>query len=124
MSNFHTFGRPCYVLDHQLQSGNGVVLKWEPRACMGIYVGRSPSHASNVALIFNLRTGHISPQFHIVFDDDFTMVQYLRTGTVPSHWADLVHSSATIQMYTERQVGTWQSIPDIEIEQGDFSGKN
>jgi hypothetical protein len=27
-------------------------------------------------------------------------------------------------MYTEWQVGTWQSILDIEIEQGDFSGKN
>ena len=38
---------------------------------MGIYVGRSPSHASNVALILNPRTGHVSPQFHVVFDDDF-----------------------------------------------------
>jgi hypothetical protein len=89
---------------------------------MGIYFGGSPSHASNVALILNPRTGHVSPQFHIVFNDDFTAVQYLCTGTVPSHWVDLVRSSATIQMYTEWQVGTWQSIPDIEIEQGDFSG--
>ncbi len=91
---------------------------------MGIYVGCSPSHDSNVALILNPRTGHVSPQLHVVFDDDFTTVQYLCTGTVPSHWADLVRSSATIQMYTEQQVGTWQSIPNIEIEQGDFSGKN
>jgi hypothetical protein len=91
VSNFHTFGCPCYVLDHRLQSGNGAVLKWEPHAQMGICVGQSPSHASNVALIFNLRTGHISPQFHIVFDDDFTTVKYLCTGTVPPHWADLVY---------------------------------
>jgi hypothetical protein len=91
---------------------------------MGIYVGRSPSHASNVALILNQRTGHISPQFHFVFDDDFTKVQYLCFGMVPPHWADLVYSSATIQMYTEKQVGTWQSIPNLEIEKGDFSGKN
>jgi len=90
---------------------------------MGIYVGRSPSHASNVALILNPRTGHVSPQFHIVFNDDFTTVPYLRTGTVPPHWADLVRSSATIQMYTEKQIGTWQSIPDMETEKGDFSGK-
>jgi hypothetical protein len=27
-------------------------------------------------------------------------------------------------MYTEKQVGTWQSIPDLETKQGDFSGKN
>ena len=50
-SNFHTFGCPCYILDHWLQSGTGKIPKWEPRARMGIYVGRSPSHASNVALI-------------------------------------------------------------------------
>ena len=43
---------------------------------------------------------------------------------VPPHWADLVHSSATIQMCTKKQVGTWQSIPNLEIEKGDFSGKN
>ncbi len=124
MSNFHTFGCSCYVLDHRLLSGIGKVPKWKPHARMGIYVGRSPSHASNVALILNPRTGHVSPQFHVVFDDDFTTVQYLCTGMVPSHRVNLVRSSATIQMYTEQQVGTWQSIPDIETEQGDFSGKN
>jgi hypothetical protein len=52
-SNFHIFGCPCYVLDHRLQSGTGKCPKWEPRVQMGIYVGRSPSHASNVALILN-----------------------------------------------------------------------
>jgi hypothetical protein len=35
VSNFHTFGCPCYVLDHCLQSGNSMVPKWEPRAQMG-----------------------------------------------------------------------------------------
>jgi hypothetical protein len=69
-------------------------------------------------------TGHVSPQFDVVFDDDFTTVQYLCTGTVSPHWADLVHSSAMIRMYTEKQVGTWQSIPNLEIEKGNFSGKN
>jgi hypothetical protein len=81
---------------------------------MGIYVGRSPSHASNVALVLNPKTGHVSPQFHVVFDGDFTTVPYLRSTTVPPHWAELVHSSATIEMYTEKQIGTWQSIPDTK----------
>jgi hypothetical protein len=124
MSDFHTFGCPCYVLDHRLQSETGMIPKWEPRARMGIYVGCSPAHASNVALILNPRTGHVSPQFHIVFDDDFTTVQYLWKTTVPPHWADLVRSLATFQTYTERQVGTWQSLPEIEREEGTFSGKD
>jgi hypothetical protein len=62
-----------------------MIPKWEPHARMGIYVGRSPAHASNVALILDPRTGHVSPQFHAVFNDDFTMVQYLWTTTVPPH---------------------------------------
>ncbi len=101
-----------------------MIPNWEPRARMGIYVGCSPAHASNVVLILNPRTGHVSPQFHVVFDDDFTMVQYFWTTTVPLHWADLVCSLATIQTYTECQVGTWQSLPEIEREEGNFSGKD
>ena len=83
---------------------------------MGIYVGCSTSHAFNIALILS--------QFHVVFDDDFTTVPYLCTGTVPPHWADLVRSSTTIQMYTEKQVGTWQSILNLEIKKEDLSSKN
>ena len=61
VSNFHTFGSPCYILDQQLQCGSSMIPKWEPRARMGIYVGRSPLHASNVALVLNPRTGHVLP---------------------------------------------------------------
>jgi hypothetical protein len=39
LSNFYTFGCPCYVLDHHIQSRNGTMPKWEPRAQMGIYIG-------------------------------------------------------------------------------------
>ena len=109
VTDFHTFGCPCYVLDHRLQSGIGQIPKWEPRSWMGIYVGCSPSHASNVGLILNPRMGHISPQFHIVYDDDFTMIPYLCTASVPPHWAKLVESSAQIELYTEKQVDTWHN---------------
>ena len=40
----------------------------------------SPNHASSVALVLNLATGHVTPQFHVTFDDDFSIVQYLRSG--------------------------------------------
>ena len=121
VANFHVFGCPCYVLDHRLQSGQSMVPKWEPRARMGIYVGRSPAHASNVGLILNPRTGHVSPQFHVVYDDNFTTVPYLRTGTVPPHWADLVRESSDLRQ-VDSQKGTWQSLSiDDPISEGDFS---
>ncbi|KAL7464723.1 hypothetical protein ACHAXS_005078 [Conticribra weissflogii] len=68
----HTWGCPCFVLDSRLQTNPNGIPKWEPRARLGIYVGRSQHHAGNVALVLNPKTGLVSPQFHVVFDDDFT----------------------------------------------------
>ncbi len=42
---------------------------------------------------------------------------------MPPHWVELVTSLAAIPIYTEKQVGTWQPIPDIQMDDGDFSGK-
>ena len=109
VKSFHTFGSPCYVLDNRLQSGLSMVPKWDRRARMGIYVGRSPAHASNIALVLNPRTGHVSPQFHVVYDDDFTTVPYLRTGQVPPHWAKLVSQSAEL-VVTGNSSPSWESL--------------
>ena len=67
----HTWGCPVYVLDAGLQSSFSQIPKWQPRSRVGVYVGHSPSHTGSVALVLHPSTGHISPQFHVVFDDDF-----------------------------------------------------
>jgi hypothetical protein len=121
LSNFHAFGCPCYILDHQLQSGTGKIPKWETWAWIGIYVGCLPSHAANVGLILNPCTGLVLPQFHVVYDDDFTTVPYLRTATVPPHWAKFVCASLTIALYTESKVGTWRSLPELDVDPGVFA---
>ena len=41
---------------------------------MGQFVGFSEQHSSLVALVRNLETGHVSPQYHVVFDDKFETV--------------------------------------------------
>jgi hypothetical protein len=64
----HTFGSPVYVLDEKLQAGQSKP-KWEHRARIGVYLGPSPRHSRKVALVLNLQTGHISPQFHVQHDD-------------------------------------------------------
>jgi len=53
LRDFHTFGCPCYILDSCLQTDPKGVPKWDPRACLGIYLGQSPAHAGNVALVLN-----------------------------------------------------------------------
>ena len=80
LRHFHAFGCPTYVLDNTLQSGQGVP-KWKQHARLGVYLGPSPSHARMVALILNPRTGHVSPQFHVKFDDFFRP-----QGPVPPTW--------------------------------------
>ena len=94
VKSYHTLFCPVYVLDARLQSSGGAgPPKWEPRSRIGVYLGHSPFHAGNVALVWNSTTGRVSPQYHVVFDDDFTTVPYMEAGTLPPNWEDLVHHS-------------------------------
>ena len=63
----------------------------------------------------------MSPQFHVVYENDFTMVPYLRTAAVPPHWAELVEASSHLEVYTEWRAGTWQSLPELNVDPGDFT---
>ncbi len=40
-------------------------------------LGFSDLHSSQVPLVLNIATGHISPQFHVIFDDKFETVDSL-----------------------------------------------
>jgi hypothetical protein len=73
LSDFPTFGCPIFVLDSHLQQGNKIP-KWKLRSRQGTYLGPSPNHASSVPLVLNLQSGLVSPQYHVVFDDNFTTV--------------------------------------------------
>ena len=68
------FGCPVYVLDEKLQN-NKPHNKWENRARVGMYLGQSPIHNRNVALVLHRHTGHVSPQFHVRFDSSFHTLQ-------------------------------------------------
>ena len=64
--------------------------RWDERIRVDACLGRSKQHAANVALILNLQTGHVSPQHHVVFDDNFETVQSLRDGVEPTRCRWLV----------------------------------
>ncbi len=99
--DFHTWGFPVFVLDGRLQTNPKGVPKWEPRSRVGIYMGHSPAHAGSVAMVLNPTTGHILPQFHVVFDNTFSTVQYMRDQVVPPHWAELVRNSAELATHED-----------------------
>jgi hypothetical protein len=89
LKNEHPLFCPIYVLDKRLQSGLGGIPKWNPRSNAGVYLGHSPDHASNVALVLSLTTGLVSPQYHVIFDDTFSTVEFIRSKKEPSNWENL-----------------------------------
>ncbi len=72
----HVFGCPVYVLDALLQDGTKIP-KWNPWACLGFFLEFSDLHSSLVPLVLNVDMGHISPQFHVIFDNKFETVTSL-----------------------------------------------
>ena len=73
IGSFRPFGCPVYALSNQLAAGQSIP-KWYKRARVGVYLGQSPQHARSVALVLNVKTGLVSPQFHVAFDDMFETV--------------------------------------------------
>ena len=97
LKDLHVWGCPVYILDPKLQNGQKLP-RWQPRSRRGIFLGYSPVHSSSVPLVLNLDTGHISPQFHVVFDDDFTTVASRTSDeTPPAFWNEL-----DLNAYTHR----------------------
>jgi hypothetical protein len=86
VKTFHTMFYSCYILDSRLHNAGSIgQSKWEPRSNIRVYLEHSPFHAGSVALVYNPSTGHVSSQYHVVFDDDFTMLPYMEAGTIPPH---------------------------------------
>ena len=73
----HVWGCPVFVLEPKLQNDQKLP-KWNRRSRMGQFIGFSDEHSSLVANVRNLSTGHISPQYHLVFDDLFET--FIRQG--------------------------------------------
>jgi hypothetical protein len=105
----HTFGSPVYVLENKLQTGKSIP-KWNEKSRIGLYLGSSPRHSRNVALVLNLRTGHVSPQFHVLFDDLFETLRSSSANSVPSsQWQ--VQTGFTIGEKT-----THKPVPDTRAQ--------
>jgi hypothetical protein len=62
----HVWVCPVYVLEPKLQNWQKLP-KWNRRSRLGHFLGYSDKHSSLVANVQHLKTGFISPQFHVVF---------------------------------------------------------
>jgi hypothetical protein len=73
LKDLHPFGCPVYIAEKPIQDGHKMD-KWAERCHVGVYLHRSPYHASNVPLVLNTQTGLVSPQFHVIVDNRFDTV--------------------------------------------------
>ncbi len=67
------WGCPAYVLEPKLQNGQKLP-KWNRRSHLGQFLGYSDEHSSLVANIRHLKTGYVSPHYHVVYNDLFQTV--------------------------------------------------
>jgi hypothetical protein len=93
IDDFRVFGSPVFVLDKKLQDGDSLP-KWKARSWMGVYVGHSLAHSGNVPVIYNPQTTHITPQFHVVFDDQFSTVVSPSNTLTDQHLESLFYKSS------------------------------
>ena len=68
---------------------NKSIPKWTPWSRQAVYLGILTHHAGSVALVLNIKTGYISPQFHIVFDDVLTTIIERITNKLPWNWDNI-----------------------------------
>ena len=95
MRFLHTFGCPVFALNNSLASNNSIP-RWDPRACLGLNLGPSPTHARNVHMVLSLSTGLVSPQFHCRFNDFFETCKYgVSDGGLSSTWQRLAGFTRT-----------------------------
>jgi hypothetical protein len=87
-----------YVLDKRLQDGDSLP-KWKSRSWLGVYIGPSLVHAGNVPVVYNPITTHISPQFHVVFDDQFSSVGWASIS-LPASFYEKLFATASWEYQT------------------------
>ena len=73
LQHAHVWGCPVFVLDPCLQDGKKIP-KWNRHAQLAQFVGFSPKHSTLVANVRHLQTNHVSPQFHLIQDDNFETI--------------------------------------------------
>ena len=93
--HFVPFGCPTYVLKNELAQ-NKPHHKWNHRSRVGIYLGTSPQHGRNVALVLNRETGLVSPQFHVKYDRQFQTVRQDRFDSLWQQKSGLLSEKPSI----------------------------
>jgi hypothetical protein len=70
----HPLFCPVYVLGRRMQEGTSPH-KWTKRTTQKVYVGHLRHYSKSVPMVWDPKTKLVSPQFHVMFDDNFDTVK-------------------------------------------------
>jgi hypothetical protein len=70
----HPLFCPVYVIDRRMQEGTSPP-KWTKRTTQKVYVGHLHHYSKSIPMVWYPKTKLVSPQFHVMFDDNFDTVQ-------------------------------------------------
>jgi hypothetical protein len=73
-TDMHPLFCPVYVLDRRMQEGTSPP-KWKKRTTQNVYVGHLHHYSKSVPMVWDPKTKLVSPQFHVMFDDNFDTVK-------------------------------------------------
>ena len=71
--NLHVHGCPVCVLQKEIADGKKTP-QWKNRSTRGMCMGASDKHSGDVPLVLNPRTGKITPQWNVMFDNWFSTI--------------------------------------------------
>ena len=121
LSRARVWGSPAYVLDPKLQDGLKLP-KWKSRAQRGQFLGFSPHHSTTVGLLRNLKTGNVSPQYHVVIDEFFYTVPNLDFGLqventwFEERWEELLRVHRDFYLHDVLGPDEIQTLPPLDEE--------
>lgn len=53
-------------------------------------------HTGSVVLVLNSKTGHVSLQLHVVFDDNFSTVSHVQDEQIPPTWEHMCKNTTEL----------------------------
>ena len=122
LNRARVWGSPTYVLDPKLQDGIKLP-KWNPRAQRGQFLGFSSEHSTTVGLLRNIRTGNITPQYHVVIDELFNTVPNVDFGLaildssfLNKRWDELLRFHRDFYLPENLTSEEFNSLPPLDEE--------
>jgi len=103
---------PVYVFHKSLQDNPSTAKTWTSCCWQGVFVGLSSLHASNVALVYNPLTQHMTPQFHLTSDESFSTTTSSVSTDLDSRLDSLFTNTSDGPYTTNMTAGDTYLFPD------------